>query len=246
MRMSGVRRMGHSCILLFGVLILTCFVPLHTAHAIESPEFPIGLNLKYEAYQQFGASTGNLRAYDYFVNGWITKDSIISLQITDDDGTEEAEVTLPEWYAVDSVGADFGPLHPLWMNVSHWSRNGNVTIPGEGICEIISASRNIETEAGDFTCWVARKDYSSDSAHYHFYYYDIHYGVLIKRVCSQWGDGSSSASTRELVECNLDSYDPIYGVLPIAPLEILIIFGIAIEIAIIGVLYWKRLQVRGI
>jgi hypothetical protein len=218
------------------VSLLFCIMPVHSTSTLESPEFPQGLILEYDIEQELGLNAIHLDTYRFIFNNWIDRGSLFSLLLFDDGGLHTLYVSFPDWRAVYSDGTEYGYLKPLWINISTWKTNDNVTIGSKGIFEL-THSQTEETDAGTFNCWVARKE-NRETHYYEHYYYNLDHGALIGHWL-QVQDISSNQVTWNLIDTNLGMYNPIYG--PSTQiLDLILLLGIATEIVVICVFLRKR------
>ncbi len=237
--MCGVLRRTHFDLtrskftLAITVSILLCLLPVQPAVSIDQPEFPIGLILEYDATQRLGINTIPLSSYSYEVIGWLGQNTIL-ITITDSHGEHTVHVSLPQWHAAYENGTEYGYLNPLWMDISSWRENDNVSLGSRGVFEL-TGSRSVETDLGDFQCWTARQESSTSSYDLiQHYYYNHAHGLLVKIWRSYWYDTSTSTVNRVLVNSNIGDYDSIYmPQLFSSPFDLLIFGGIIIEILII-------------
>ena len=208
-------------------------IPISPAASSESPEFPIGLILEYDATQRLGFSTVSLGSYSYEVLGLLGQNVILIL-ITDSNSEHTVHVSLPLWHATYENGSEYGYLNPLWMDISSWQTNDNVSLGSRGVFEL-TGLRTVETDLGDFHCWTARQETSTSSYDlFQHYYYNHAHGLLVKIWRSYWYETSTSEVNRVLVSSNIDDYDSIYlPQLLSSPFSLLLFGGIIIEILII-------------
>jgi hypothetical protein len=220
---------------------LLCLIPYQPAESSEVNEFPIGLRLEYKTVQQLDFNTIPISSDKYVVTDWVDLGSIVAITITESDGEHFVHVHLSDWHATYENGSEYGYLKPLWMDISSWKIDDNVSLGSKGVFWILD-SRNVETDAGTFQVWTARSESSVGSHHlFEHYYYNRVHGVLIKQWDSIWNDTSVSEVTMDLVASNLENYDSIYSSSIVSsPLDLLLLGGIFIEIFTIVYILQKR------
>lgn len=236
--------LGKHRITLFVSMVLLIFLTNYIVptHASQTEDFPIGFSLEYDVVQKISFDTIPLASYSYEVIDWLGP-SVFMMTIIDSNGEHSIHVTLPQWYATHENGTAYGTVKPLWMDISSWKRNDNVSLGSMGVFQLVD-SRTVDADAGEFQCWTARKETTTSSYNqYEHYYYSHSHGLLIKHWRSNWYDTYVSEVTTELVASNVNDYDPIYFNTPLAsPFNLVLLGGILIEIFVIIHLVRTRLK----
>jgi hypothetical protein len=232
----NLRRWRWKLLLLFSLLLY--IMPVHSTSTLEVPEFPQGLILEFEVIQQAGFNTIHLNTHRFVFNNWIDRGSVFSLILFNDEGTHTLEVYLPEWRAVYTDDTEYGYLKPLWMNLTSWKLNDNVSIGSKGIFRLSSNTRTEDTDVGTYNCWVARKE-NSLTHRYEHYYYNLDHGALIGHWWTDMSGMSINSVNWKLVDTNLNTYDPVYRPL-VSQLDVILLIGVAAELVIICVFIMKR------
>ena len=226
------------------LLVITFSSPSVTVS--QRDDFPIGLTLTYDTDERLNMHTYSLGSLTVEVLDKIN-DDVYSMILTDSDGTHSVNVHLPEWRALYENGSVFKYLDPLWMNITHWKVNDNVSIGSEGLFNLIE-SRTEETPIGDFYCWTGRQSYhvyaGTDSfGRAEHYYYNHDHGLLIQHWTYSYGDENRETTTL-LVASNIGEFERIYTYPQTSLLEVALILGIGTEIVIIGYLLHRRYRKR--
>lgn len=242
------------------VLILLLLIIRSSAQqVVPTPDFPIGLTLEYEIKDEY-FSLGTMYSRESFVIlNWLTPDNS-SFQLHYIQGNsiyqEYRNVSYPSWnyyyYDSDMNETLEGNMYPLWLDVSSWEVNQNVSIGfGTYITRLftITKSERIVVDDLSIDCWVAEVKFkdANDWDYTRRHYYDIQFGVLIKSYLHRYPGFDDYQNigtfTDTLVASNILSLleAPQAQFLGINLTELLV-FGIAIEVVIIFAIMAKKIR----
>ena len=244
------------------LLLLLFFHPL-SVQPMPTPSFPIGLTLTYEAVDEYFMGPTLHSTESFEVLSWLTSDNS-SFQLRrgysegDDMTYSIRNVSYPSWdytvYDEDINETVDGAMYPLWIDITNWERDQNVSIGlGTYITHTFTIISNEEIKVGEISiyCWVLECKFvdANDWDITIRQYYDFQYGILIKHYYHRYPGPQNPANigtfTDTLVASNiLDELASYASILHGYTLTNLLIIGIVIEIfIIIALIVIRRLSV---
>jgi len=158
------------------------------------PEFPIGLSLVYDKETDYWMSATHTWIDTYDVVRWNATDHsrvIIDNGYLRNDPWEYTsyEISLPSWdyeyYSEEYNQTISGWIYPLWIDVSNWTVDDNVSIPAmseNSQVYQVQGEVGVGVDAGSIKCWVVKTEYigANDWEYRCTLRYDTQYGILIK------------------------------------------------------------------
>lgn len=201
---------------MLGLLLIICLhLGFPSSVAVQSDDFPIGLDLVYDYTYTSSYSSTVEYEIQYEVLSWAPEvgSNIARIRVTTDGQVETVYVSTITWEKFLSNGTNTGEYfyYPLWLETSSWVEGNNINIPTlYRTFQLRLENRRVP--AGEYPCWKAEWEDDSDiwTMHYQDLYYAQQSEVLIRYRHSYaafgGGSGGSWRYIRELKASNLGDF----------------------------------------